>query len=92
MGIMPNQVNDLYYIIKGYMDTMYSGGGRVSEVVTEYFFNPNKQEQLIDNINTKFGDTEKVRCVNTIDEIVELITRDFFIVKDVRIEVDIKPS
>lgn len=89
MGIPEYQANDIYYIVKCYMDTMYKVGPVLGKVIEDVILDQNKVQSFINDVNARFEDTEKIRMVKSLNEIAELAVRDFLSQKDIKIEDDI---
>ncbi len=89
MQLMEYQIDDIYYILKGYMDTMNQVGSKVADNMRNTLLDKKKKKVFVDDVNEKYGDTENVKRVWNISEIADLATRDFIIKKKVNKEKDI---
>lgn len=89
MGVSEYQANDIYYIVKGYMDTMFKVGPIFRKIIKNVIPDQDKVQSLINDANARFEDTEKIRMVMSLDEIAYLAVRDFLSQKNINIEDDI---
>ena len=104
LGIPDSQLDDLYFILKGYIDTVF--------VIGELFLNiskplllmrrpeyatkekrglyETKRLELVTKVNSRFEDTENINEFLSVDEIADIVVRDFFSGKKITPEMENK--
>ena len=82
MKVLDYQIDDFYYIIKGYMDTVFATGDKVIEILreTQSFF---PKRKFIKKVNAKLDKTENIKRIYNSNEIAELMVRDFYTNKNI---------
>ena len=75
LGIPDTQLDDIYLILKGYFDTTFTIGKIAYNIVLKYYEN---QKEFIKKVNCRFEDTDFINDSLSVDEIAEIVMRDFF--------------
>jgi len=75
LGIPDTQLDDIYLILKGYFDTTFTIGKIAYNIVLKYYEN---QKEFIKKVNCRFEDTDFIKDSLSVDEIAEIVMRDFF--------------
>ena len=81
LGIPESQLNDIYYILKGYIDTTFAILKHASRITLNHFEDP---DDFILIVNSKYDNTECIKDLLSVDEIAEIVMRDFFSKKAIR--------
>ena len=78
LSIPDSQLDDIYLILKGYMDVVFTIGKIACDLGDNY---SDKQEVFLLMIKTKYKETEFIKETLDTNEIAEVVMRDLFIGK-----------
>ena len=70
------QIDDIYFILKGYFDAMYMIGDKATSIIVSHF---NDRNDFISYLSSNFDDTKHITQALNANEVSELFTRDFLI-------------
>ena len=71
-----SQLDDVYYILKGYFDSMYLIGDKAADLFRTHYDN---KEAFINYANSRYKQTAEIRDINNADEISEIFLRDLLL-------------
>lgn len=89
LGIIENQIDDIYLILKGFLDSMIKVGDGVYDLYLRPILEQNisadyikeamkiSERKIVNELNKKYKPTEDLPSHFSFNEIVEIATRDF---------------